>query len=161
MSEVMRTEATFEFMVPAERARAFPLFGAWGEKAWAGPDWQPRFVYPTPPRDEPYEVFTVRHGEGEEAVWVNTVFDEFTGRVQYVSVLPKVQAVVIDLALFDEAGPSTRVRVTYRRTALDRSMNDRVRALGEGDRLAGAEWAALIAKALAEPASRPTASTVA
>jgi hypothetical protein len=150
MSDVTRTEATFEFMVPTERARAFPLLGAWGEKAWAGPDWQPQFVYPTPPRDEPHEVFTVLHGPGEEAVWVNTVFDEATGRVQYVYVLPTVQAVVIDLALFDETGPSTRVRVTYRRTALHRSMNDRVRALGAGDRLAGPEWAALIAKALTE-----------
>jgi hypothetical protein len=150
MSPVARTEATFEFVVPAERGRAFPLFGAWGEKAWAGADWQPRFVYPTPPRDEPFEVFTVLHGEGEEAVWVNTVFDEAAGRVQYVYVLPTVQAVIIDLTLLDEAGPSTRVRVTYRRTALDHAMNDRVRTLGERDRHAGAEWQALIEKALTE-----------
>ncbi len=148
MSAVVRTEASFEFQVATDLAHAFPLFGAWGERVWAGPDWQPHFLYPAPARDEPYAVFTLEHPGGARAVWVNTTFDLERGRVQYVYVLPGVQAVLIDLAL-TEAAARTRVHVTYRRTSLDAAMNDRVRALGNSDRQAGAEWEALIAAALA------------
>ena len=59
-------------------ARAAPLFGPQGERAWAGEDWNPQFVFPTPARDIEGAVFTVRHGE-HTAVWVNTVFDARSG----------------------------------------------------------------------------------
>jgi hypothetical protein len=78
---------------------------------------------------------------------VNTAFDLAAGRVQYVYVVPGVQAVVIELALA-EGGPGTRVSVTYRRTALGAAQNGRVREAAEHDRVAGPEWERLIAAAL-------------
>jgi len=143
-----RTQASFAFAVEAPRSRAFALFGAWGEKAWAGDDWQPCYLHPDPPRDEAYAVFTVAHGP-HEAVWVNTAFDLAAGRVQYVYVVPGVQAVVIDLALAEEDARRTRVAVTYRRTALDPAMNERVREMAAHDRENGPEWERLIAAASA------------
>jgi hypothetical protein len=65
---------TFSFIVNAPMRDAAPLFGPEGERAWAGEDWSPQFVFPTPARDVEGAVFTVRHGE-RTAVWVNTVFD--------------------------------------------------------------------------------------
>jgi len=139
---VVRTDNSFEFTARAPLREAFPLFGAWGERAWAGESWQPRFLYPDPPRDEAGEVFTVSHGHsGQEATWVNTTFDVETGRIQYVYVLPGVQAVLIDLALQEQPGASsTVVRVRYRRTALSSDLNERVEKLGREDAASAPEW---------------------
>ncbi len=138
---VVRTDNSFQFTARAPLRTAFPLFGAWGEKAWAGDSWQPRFLYPDPPRDEAGEVFTVSHGHSTDAVWVNTAFDVATGRIQYVYVLPGVQAVTIDLLLEEAADArSTLVRVRYRRTALSPEQNERVEQLGREDAASGPEW---------------------
>jgi hypothetical protein len=138
----LRTDHSFQFTARAPLRTTFPLFGAWGERTWAGDSWQPRFLYPDPPRDEEGEVFTVSHGHsGHEAVWVNTTFELESGRIQYVYVLPDVQAVLIDLTLEEAAdGMTTLVRVRYRRTALSFEMNERVEKLGREDASSGPEW---------------------
>lgn len=147
---VARTQANFTFEVEAPRRRVFPLFGAWGERAWAA-GWAPRFLYPSPPRDEPHAVFTIRWGRAD-AVWVNTAYDPRSGRIQYVYVLPGVQAVTIDLALSTPSRGRTRVEVTYRRTALRTAANARVRAMGARDRRAGPGWRRDVARALSRVA---------
>jgi hypothetical protein len=65
---------SFAFTVNASLREAAPLFGPEGERAWAGDDWNPQFVFPVPARDVEGAVLTLRHGE-QTAVWVNTVFD--------------------------------------------------------------------------------------
>jgi hypothetical protein len=145
---VARTDHAFEFTVQMPKKDAFPLFGAWGERAWGGESWNPRFLYPTPPRDEAGEVFTVSHGHGHhDSVWVNTAFDQEAGRIQYVYVVPGFQLVLIDLALEEDAG-RTRVRVRYRRTALEPEKNEEVEALGRRDASSGDEWAVAVNDAL-------------
>ncbi len=139
----MRTDNSFEFTARAPLTVVFPLFGAWGERAWAGGWWQPRFLHPDPPRDEDGEVFTTG-----DAIWVNTAFDLEAGRVQYVYVVPEIQAVRIDLSLQESAG-ETRVCVRYRRTALRATANDLVEQRGKGDASAGPEWADAVNAALA------------
>lgn len=148
---VARTQSTFAFTVQAPPRAAFPLFGALGERAWAGAEWQPRVLWPQPERDAAHAVFTVQRGQ-DQTIWVNTVFDAEAGRAQYVYVMPGVQAVSIEVALA-EAGAGTRVTVTYRRTALAPEMNERVEALGRSDGEMGAEWEREIAAALAEGAA--------
>jgi hypothetical protein len=64
----------FTFTVNAPLRQAAPLFGPEGERAWAGDDWNPEFVFPVPAQDIEGAVFTLRHGE-RRAVWVNTIFD--------------------------------------------------------------------------------------
>jgi hypothetical protein len=132
---IVHTDHSFEFTARAPLRAVFPLFGGWGERAWAGESWQPRFLHPDPPRDEDGEVFTTR-----DAVWVNTAFDIEAGRVQYVYIAPEVQAVRTDLSLQESAG-ETRVRVRYRRTALRPDANDVVEQRGRSDAAAGREWA--------------------
>lgn len=155
----VQVENVFEFTVDSPVARVAPLFGAEREREWAGEQWAPRFVYPSPARDVPGEVFTIEHG-GTRATWVNTALDLDRGHIQYVYVVPDAQAVLIDIRVEpvksrpgrDRGSPGeperTRVRVIYRRTALDPGLNDHVAAMGGHDAGAGKEWAAAIAACL-------------
>jgi hypothetical protein len=139
---VARTDHTFHFVARGPLAAAFPLFGAWGERAWAGPSWQPRFLHPDPARDEEGAVFTLARGRWSEATWVNTAFDAAAGRIQYVYVVPGVQAALIDLRLAEGPGAATTlVEVRYRRTALARRWNEHVRRMGAQDASAAEAWA--------------------
>ncbi len=147
---VTHVENAFELTVHAPFARVVPLFGAWEERAWAGDDWTPEFLYPQPARDEQGEVFTLKHDLGE-ATWVNTILDLRSGRFQYVYVLPRVVATVIDIQATPAGAAETRVAVTYRRTALDPRHNAHVAALGQHDRTSGPEWQAQLDAAVAAP----------
>jgi len=149
----LHTRETFEFVVQAPLAEAFPLFGADKERAWAD-DWNPRFVWPARPEDREGMVFQIAHGE-RSATWVNTVFEPQAGRVQYVYVLPDVMATTIRLTL-SPLGDETRVTVCYERTALTPRANAQVAAMAGQDRAAGPEWAAQINAYLSRATDRPT-----
>src|ERR1041384_4853461 len=95
---VIHVENAFEFNVRAPYDKVAPLFGAHGERAWAGENWDPQFLHPQPARDIEGEVFTVAHGH-THATWVNTAFDLQSGHMQYVYVIPEVQAVLINVQL--------------------------------------------------------------
>src|SRR5882757_9233337 len=103
---------SFAFTVEAPLKDAAPLFGPDGERVWAGDDWNPQFVFPVPARDVEGAVFTVRHGE-QTAVWVNTLFDLKSGRMQYVYVLTDLLATTIDVRLHSIDAGHTKVDVTY------------------------------------------------
>jgi hypothetical protein len=130
---------SFSFTVDAPLKDAAPLFGPEGERAWAGEDWQPQFVFPTPPRDVEGSVFTLRHGE-HTAVWVNTLFDLTAGRMQYVYVLGDLLVTKIDVRLHAIDATHTRVEVTYARTALRPEANAHVAAMGKNDSEQGKVW---------------------
>jgi hypothetical protein len=127
------------FTVDAPLKDAAPLFGPEGERAWAGDDWNPQFVFPDPARDVEGAVFTVRHGE-QTAVWVNTLFDLKAGRMQYVYVLADLLVTTIDVRLRAIDAMHTNVNVTYVRTALRPEANGHVALLGEHDREQGKVW---------------------
>jgi hypothetical protein len=136
---VVHVENGFEFTARGPYKTVAPLFGAFVERAWAGDDWTPEFLYPSPPRDTLGEVFTIPHGH-LRSTWVNTAFDLESGHVQYVYVIPDAQAVLIDIHL-EQKGPSiTGVKVVYQRTALDPRLNGHISELGEKDRGMGKEW---------------------
>jgi hypothetical protein len=128
---------SFHFVVHAPLGSAAPLFGPEGE--WAGEEWDPQFLYLQPAKDVPGAVFTVQQGN-RKSVWVTTLFDVDRGRMQYVSVVPGVRASIVDVRLTAVDASTTRVEVTYVRTALDGSANEEVRALGESDRQEGPHW---------------------
>ncbi len=130
---------SFRFTVQAPLSRAAPLFGPEGEKCWAGEYWAPEFLYPQPGKDVEGTVFTVQHGP-HKSVWVNTLFDLNSGRMQYVSFVPDTLVFTVDVRL-TPIGPSiTSVTVTYVRTALSTDANDHVQALGVSDGESGAHW---------------------
>lgn len=131
--------STFSFTVNAPMREAAPLFGPEGERAWAGSDWDPHFVFPAPAHDVEGAVFTVQHGE-HTAVWVNTVFDLAGGRMQYVYVLANLLATTIDVRLHSIDAQHTGVAVTYTRTALLPEANEHVTSMSRHDAEQGPEW---------------------
>ena len=145
---------SFSFTVNAAMHDAAPLFGAEGERVWAGDDWNPQFVFPVPARDVEGAVFTVRHGE-HTAVWVNTLFDLKGGHMQYVYVLADLLATTIDVRLHPIDAAHTGVDVTYVRTALRPEADQHVLSLGKHDSKQGKEWADGINAYLLRRTGRP------
>jgi hypothetical protein len=146
--EPAHVSSTFQFTVRAPMARAATLFGPEGERCWAGPRWNPEFLYPQPGKDIEGAVFKVQHGS-HESVWVNTLFDLTAGRMQYVAFIPDqlVTTVAVRLTPLDAA--STQVEVSYARTAVDPAANGKVEAMGKIDRESGPQWQQAIAVCLA------------
>ena len=140
---------TFHLIVRAPLSRAAMLFGPDGERCWAGPHWNPEFLYPQPGKDVQGAVFTVQHGP-HRSVWVNTLFDLAGGRMQYVSFIPEKVVSTVDVRLTPLDASSTSVEVTYARTALDVAANDDVQAMGKKDGESGPEWQQAIEKCLSE-----------
>jgi hypothetical protein len=130
---------TFHFEVAASMARVAPLFAPEAERAWAGDDWKPVFLYPQPGKDVQGAVWTLRHGE-VESIWVNTLFDVPNGRMQYVAFIPGHMVTTVDVRVTSLASIRTAVEVTYTRTALDPAANDAVQSRGNSDRNSGPEW---------------------
>jgi hypothetical protein len=138
---------TFQFAVHAPLSRAAPFFGPEGERCWAGPHWDPQFLYPQPAKDVQGAVFTVPHGP-HNSVWVNTLFDPEGGRMQYVSFIPGILVSIVDVRLSALDASSTSVAVTYARTALNAEANDDVQAMGKSDSESGPHWQQAIAGCL-------------
>ena len=134
---VVHTRERFALIAHAPFELAWPLFGAHKEREWA-PDWNPSFVWPEKAVDREGMVFKIRRGD-KTAIWVNTVFDETTRRIQYVYLIPGVVVTVITLQL-EPDGDSTRVEVVYERTALADAANETVGDMAASDRIAGEEW---------------------
>jgi hypothetical protein len=144
---VVHVENEFEFIANGPYKTVAPLFGAYGERAWAGDHWKPQFLYPVPAGDVEGEVFTVAHGH-LWSTWVNTAFDLDAGHIQYVYVIPDAQAVLIDIHLTQNNPENTGVKVVYERTALSADFNDRVSEQGRKDKESGKEWETAINAAL-------------
>jgi len=143
MAPLLHVRNEFRFTVRAAYEAAAPLFGPEGERAWAGDDWDPQFIHPSPARDVEGAVFAVRRG-GDRAIWVNTKFDLAGRHIQYVYFLPDVLVTKIDVHFESGGEETTHARVIYERTALSLAANARVEELGNGDRESGPEWEAAI-----------------
>ena len=139
----------FHFVIQASMRRAATFFGPEAERCWAGPHWNPEFLYPQPGKDIQGAVFRVKQGEAE-AVWVNTLFDVARGRMQYVCFVPDSLVFIVDVRLTSLTASTTNVEVTYARTALHPAENDTVEALGSNDRESGPHWQQAIQSCLAD-----------
>ncbi len=135
-----RERSEFEFVAHGPYSQVFPLFGAEKERVWAGKDWDPTFVYPKPANDVEGAVFTVQHGHATTVPWVNTAFDQKSGHVQYVYVIPDTMTTLIDIHIAPQDAQSTKIDVVYERTALTAGGDRPVRGMAEHDRKAGTEW---------------------
>ena len=140
---LMHTKTSFELTVRAPYAQTAPLFGPEGERAWAGKDWDPKFIHPQVAHDEEGAVFTVKHGS-HNAVWVTTVFDTDGRHYQYVCFIPEIMVTTIDVRFTEINSHTTGVHVTYARTAVTTEGNDHVAAMTAGDQSSGKEWQAAI-----------------
>lgn len=143
-ASVAHVSNSFTLAVHEAMPVAALLFGPQGERAWAGDEWQPEFLFPLPERDVEGAVFIVRHGE-HRSVWVNTLFDVQSGHIQYVYVLGDLLATTIDVRLHPLNATLTRVDVTYVRTALRPEANEHVEMMSKHDREQGKVWEDAIA----------------
>jgi hypothetical protein len=136
---LLRIQTQFDFQVTAPYAVTAPLFGPEGERAWAGKDWDPQFIYPQPAKDVEGAVFTINHGS-RTATWVNALFDVEGRHFHYIYFLPEVMVTEIDVRFTTLNPNNTDVHVVYTRTALTDEGNEHVRAMSEHDKTAGIEW---------------------
>ena len=136
---LLHTSTSFDLVVHAPYAKAAPLFGPNGERAWAGKHWNPEFIHPQPEADIEGAVFTIQHGT-VKAVWVNTVFDTEGLHFQYVYFMPEIMVTAIDVRFKVMAADVTGVHVVYTRTAITAEGNAHVKAMSEGDQSSGREW---------------------
>jgi hypothetical protein len=146
-SPLTHVRSEFTFTVQAPEAVAFPLFGPEGERPWAGPHWDPQFIYPQPAKDIEGAVFSIHHGH-HSATWVNTAFDAQAGHAAYVYVIEGKLTTRIDVQLTPVDAATTSVRVMYERTALSPSVNSDIAKMAEDDSKMGPEWEQAIAKYL-------------
>ncbi len=135
----LHIRTNFEFIVHAPYAVTAPLFGPDGERAWAGDDWDPKFIHPQPPNDVEGAVFTVSNGRST-LVWVNTLFDLDARHFQYVYFLPELMVSTIDVRFKPIDAGTTQVNVVYTRTALTPQGNEQVARMSEGDGKKDKEW---------------------
>ncbi len=132
------THTEFSFIVDAPFDEVVPLFGANEERKWS-PGWNPRFIYPSPARDQQGMVFKVAH-EQLSSVWINTALDLPAGHIQYAYVLNDAMATLIDIHVKRLSAQKTSVAVVYERTALVPEANEHVQHFTKGDAGAGKEW---------------------
>lgn len=144
---MIRARSEFTFVVHAPPAEAFPLFGPEGERPWAGPEWNPEFVYPASAKDEEGAVFRIRRRDQDE-IWINTAFDAQEQYAAYVALIPGrlVSRIAVRLRPID--ANTTQVHVTYVRTALDPSAYSEVAEMAQTDPTQGPEWENSIAEYL-------------
>lgn len=135
----MRTETKFDLLVRLSYDRTAVLFGPEGERAWAGPGWDPRFLHPQPARDVEGAVFTVNYGP-LEAVWIVARHDLEARHFQYVYFIPNLLVTTVDVRFAPLDDDTTRVDVVYTRTATTAEGGAQVAATTEGDQRAGKEW---------------------
>jgi hypothetical protein len=145
--ELLRLSTSFDLAVTASFAETTQLFTPEGERAWAGEDWDPQFVYPQPGRDEPGAVFTIGQAD-RKATWVITQLNLEAKHFQYVYFLPDLMIAMIDVHFKTPSPGQTRVHVIYTRTALTPEGNGLVTAKAAEDRMAEREWQAALDKHL-------------
>jgi hypothetical protein len=149
VTPMTHAKSEFTVTVHAPAAVAFPLFGPEGERPWAGPHWDPQFLYPKPAKDIEGAVFRVHHGH-HDATWVNTVFNAQSGHAAYVYIIAGKLATRIDVQLTPIDAGNTSVRVMYERTALDPSVEEDVGEMAVTDPQMGPDWEKSIADYLAK-----------
>ena len=103
-----------DFHLDAPVARAFPLFTALGEKAWAE-GWEPELLSG---REERGSVFRTAHG-GHEAVWIVVDYRPAEGLVSYARLAQGSNMGVVDVRCSAAPGGGTEVSVRYTLTGVN------------------------------------------
>jgi hypothetical protein len=102
----------------------FPLLGPVQEKKWAH-GWDPVFVYPPGGADERGCVFTTGGGA---SVWILTVFDEASLRVEYVQVTAGLRVAELRITLAAAGAAGTVAVISYTWTGLSPRSNEFIEA---------------------------------
>ncbi|HLJ46151.1 MAG TPA: hypothetical protein VKU01_09095 [Bryobacteraceae bacterium] len=146
-------ESSFDLAFKAPYSVVAPLFGAEGERLWAGAEWNPQFAFPSPGKDVMGAVFAIENS-GHKSYWMTAVYDLSARHIQYIYITPSAMMNKIDIT-FPETGPDlTKVHVAYTRTALQQEINPQVEHAAAQDSLRAHEWQQAIDKYLAAARKR-------
>jgi hypothetical protein len=120
----VRLTRSYTQQLDAPPGVVFPLLGPVQEKKWAH-GWDPAFVYPPGGADERGCVFTTGGGA---TVWILTVFDEPSLRVEYVHVTAGVRVAELHITLAAEGATGTAAVISYTWTGLSARSNEFIEA---------------------------------
>ncbi len=132
-------ETSFDLLINQPYAVVAPLFGADGERAWGGADWDPHFIFPIPAKDVSGAIFTLEHGH-RKMLWITPIFDLAGRHIEHLYVIHDAMVTLIDITFPDASPDTTKVHVVYQRTALAPGSNQHVEQLAAQDATAAQEW---------------------
>jgi hypothetical protein len=104
------------FSLPLTVSEAFPLFTAEGERRWV-PGWDPVYLHPRHPSNEPGTVFRTTHG-GDDTIWIVLTHDPIAGVAEYARVAPSSRAGTVSVRCRAIDERTTDVQVSYALTSL-------------------------------------------
>jgi hypothetical protein len=140
-----RVRLTGQIDVALPPPRAFTLFTASGERAWAE-GWDPWFPGPDAGDTDPGVVFVTRHG-GRLTTWI-VVGCEPPAAIRYAQASPGHRAGIVSVGCRPSAA-GTRVTVGYDLTALTPEANAELDRFAAGYPDFLAHWEQAIARAIA------------
>src|SRR5690348_5727860 len=110
----MRRSMTITLPIPPETVMTW--FTPEGERAWAGPGWDPH--YPQPDRQVGPGAVFITHAHIDEARTVWVMVNHQPARVCYARVTPEAQAGTVSVEVVDSGEDWSSVEVTYDLSAL-------------------------------------------
>lgn len=145
----MHVETSFDVVAQAPLTETARLFTPEGERMWAGKHWDPQYLHQVgPSRDGVGAVFTIQHGS-LPLIWTVTRRDDVARAYQYAYFIPNLMVTTIDVRFDPVDARTTKIHVTYARTAVSAEGDTHVIAMSEGDKRAGAEWQRALEKYMA------------
>ena len=105
-------ERTSVIKLEGDISRVFPLFTPLGEREWAE-GWDPTVVWPADESVQERMVFTVRHGDGPETMWLVSKHDEQFGLIEYTVYESESVHWILLRCSAAENGKSTNAEITY------------------------------------------------
>lgn len=136
---LVSAERTITVTLHASQKVAFSLFGPVEEQKWT-PDWHPKFLFRSGPPEQPEFAVMTNGNEDDTAIWVISAYDRPRGYIQYVSFRPGKTVTLVSIQCFPARHDTTRVRITYRRTALRADSNAAVEHFAAGFTSEAQHW---------------------
>jgi hypothetical protein len=136
---LVSAERTITVSLRASQRVAFALFGPVEEQKWT-PDWRPRFLFRSGPPEQPDFAVMTNGNEDDAPIWVISAYDKLRGYIQYVSFRPGKTLTLVSIQCFPARHDTTRVRITYRRTALRPESNAAVEHFAAGFTSEAQHW---------------------
>jgi len=136
-----RAERSFTILLNAPASVAMAAFGPLEERRWA-PDWNPRFLFPTPAREEQGAVFVVERERKQ--TWLLQTWNPHDGIARYVAFDPDVKLTEIVIQVEPIDARSSRAVVAYTRTSLGQAGDREVAAFADSFAGEASHWQSAI-----------------
>lgn len=103
------------------------MFSPEGERAWI-PTWDPAYLHPDHPSNDPGTLFRTTHGD-EETLWLVLTYSPSEATARYARFSPGSRVGTVQVRCHEEAPARTRVSVSYSLTGISPAGNAVLTAL--------------------------------